>query len=90
MARERAPGGRREARPERPHGEPDAALAFGRGLDLEDRGDFDGARREYERALRLDRSFRLAQNQLVTLPAAEMSLSAVAMAVQYRPVDCDP
>lgn len=60
----------------------EAALAFGRGLAFEDAGDMDGARREYERALRADPSFRLARAQLATLPAALISLSAVAAAVQ--------
>ncbi len=60
----------------------DAALAFGRGLDAEDRGDLDRARREYESALRADSSFRLARLQLTTLPASLMSLPAVAAAVQ--------
>lgn len=60
----------------------DAALAFGRGLESEDRGDFDAARRDYEKALRADPSFSLARRQLVTLPAATMSMPAVAAAVQ--------
>lgn len=60
----------------------EAALAFGRGLALEDTGDMDGARREYERAVRADSSFRLARAQLATLPAALISLSAVAATVQ--------
>lgn len=68
----------------------DAALAFGRGLDLEDRGDLDGARREYERALGADRSFRLARRQLATLPAALMSLPAVATAVQSELTEVAP
>ncbi|MDG2305455.1 MAG: hypothetical protein P8R42_12570 [Candidatus Binatia bacterium] len=60
----------------------DAALAFGRGLDHEDRGQFDDARREYEKALRADSSFRLARLRLATLPASSMSLTAVATVVQ--------
>ncbi len=68
----------------------DAALAFGRGLDLEDRGDLDGARREYERAVRADPSFRLARLQLATLPAALMSMPAVAAAVQSELAEVEP
>ena len=60
----------------------DAALAFGRGLQQQDRGDAEAARREYEAALRADRSFTLARRQLATLPAAFLSLPAVAAAVQ--------
>jgi len=60
----------------------EAALAFGRGLDRQDRADFDGARRAYQSALRADPSFALARRQLATLPATLMSLRAIATAVQ--------
>jgi len=68
----------------------EAALAFGRGLGLEDRGDFDGARREYERAVRADSSFELARRQLAMLPASSMSLPAVAVAVQSELTEIEP
>lgn len=60
----------------------DAALAFGRGLESEDRGDYPQARREFERAVRADGSFQLARDRLATLPAASISLPAIAAAVQ--------
>ncbi len=55
-----------------------AALAFGRGLDLKDRGDYAGARTELETALKEDPNFELAERELALLPASLISLAAVA------------
>ncbi|MBM4267475.1 MAG: hypothetical protein FJ144_12825 [Deltaproteobacteria bacterium] len=67
-----------------------AATAYGRGLDLEAHGDFDGARAELQAALREDPSFELARRQLATLPEAPMTLGAVADTVEVELLDASP
>jgi len=59
-----------------------AVLAFGRGLDLKDRGDYAGARTEFETALKEDPNFDLARRQLALLPASLLSLAAVASSAE--------
>lgn len=53
----------REAISERPTANLQAFLAFGRGLEAEDRGDFTQAAAEYRDAARLDPSFRSASDR---------------------------
>jgi tetratricopeptide (TPR) repeat protein len=55
-----------------------AVFAFGRGLDRKDRGDYAGARIEFETALKEDPDFELARRELALLPASLISLAAVA------------
>jgi tetratricopeptide (TPR) repeat protein len=55
-----------------------AVLAFGRGLDLKDSGDYAGARAEFETAVKEDPNFELARRELSLLPASLLSLAAVA------------
>jgi TolB-like protein len=59
-----------------------AALAFGRGLDLKDRGDYAGARVEFEKALKEDPDFDLAKRELALLPLSLLSLAGVATAAE--------
>lgn len=59
-----------------------AALAFGRGLEAKDRGDYATARTEFETALKEDPNFELARRELKLLPATLLSLLAVAGAAE--------
>src|SRR5581483_9012381 len=59
-----------------------AVLAFGRGLALKDRGDYAGARTEFETALKEDPNFELPRRELALLPATLISLIAVAGSVE--------
>ncbi|HYC24326.1 MAG TPA: CsgG/HfaB family protein, partial [Candidatus Bathyarchaeia archaeon] len=59
-----------------------AVLAFGRGLDLKDQGDYPGARAQFELALHEDPSFDLPRKELAVLPAALISLQAIANTVE--------
>ncbi|MEA2627470.1 MAG: hypothetical protein QOD06_3515 [Candidatus Binatota bacterium] len=59
-----------------------AVLAFGEALDAVDRGDADRAKRACRRVEQEDPSFRLARRFCALVPAAWMSLDAVAQAVE--------
>lgn len=59
-----------------------ALLAFGRGLDRKDAGDYPAAKAEFELSLREDESFDLPRRELDALPATLISLVAVGNSVE--------
>ncbi len=59
-----------------------AMIAFSNGLDAKDRGDYEGARRELEQALREDPDFELARRELALLPLIFLSTAGIVAAVE--------
>jgi TolB-like protein len=57
----------------RPTNESLAFIAFSKGLDSEDRGDFDTAKNYYKKALEEDKSFRLAKERYRIQPGSRYS-----------------
>jgi TolB-like protein len=72
----------REAINQRPTQNVQAFLAFSRGLEAEDRGDFDGAREAYGEAAGLDPSFRAAVQG--SAAAGDLSIAAQQTSAQVE------
>ncbi|MFQ5603603.1 MAG: CsgG/HfaB family protein [bacterium] len=66
-----------------------AFLAYSRGLDFEDRGMFDRAKQEYEKALSLDPNFELAKQSVEDLEISEQAASEPKIATAALENDFD-